>query len=253
MTVNDLHDLVRLLTEHPEWQAELRRLLLTDELLELPSLVRQLVEVQQRTEEQLASLTEAQKRSEEAHRRTEEQIAQLVETVAQLVEETRSLREWQRGESGRREGERYERNFVKRAALLFMGGQGGATDNPLVQQRLVQWLRPLLGERFLQPAEDPSLADIIWWKGDKVLIGEVSLKIDRHDVWRVLRWTQLLREAGVDVTPFVAGAEWATPEAQEMAEAYGVEWLMDSTPSEGLIAFRRLPDPATAPEPPPAG
>ncbi len=34
MTVNDLHDLVRLLTEHPEWQVELRRLILTDELLD---------------------------------------------------------------------------------------------------------------------------------------------------------------------------------------------------------------------------
>jgi hypothetical protein len=66
VTINDLHDLVRLLREHPEWQAELRRLILTDELLELPSLVRQLVEAQRRTEEQVAQLTEAQRRTEEA-------------------------------------------------------------------------------------------------------------------------------------------------------------------------------------------
>jgi hypothetical protein len=77
VTINDLHDLVRLLREHPEWQAELRRLILTDELLELPSLVRQLVEAQRRTEEQVAQLTEAQRRTEEALGRTQAQVAQL--------------------------------------------------------------------------------------------------------------------------------------------------------------------------------
>jgi hypothetical protein len=31
---------------------------------------------------------------------------------------------WQRGEAGRREGERYERDVVRRALVLFHGGQG---------------------------------------------------------------------------------------------------------------------------------
>lgn len=34
--VKEYLDMVRLLTEHPEWKAELRRLLLTQELLKLP-------------------------------------------------------------------------------------------------------------------------------------------------------------------------------------------------------------------------
>jgi hypothetical protein len=41
-TVDDLQDLLRLLEQHPEWRAELRRYVLTEELLELPALVRQL-------------------------------------------------------------------------------------------------------------------------------------------------------------------------------------------------------------------
>ncbi|MDW8099135.1 MAG: hypothetical protein RML36_06585 [Anaerolineae bacterium] len=45
-TVTDLHDLVRLLHEHPEWRAEVRRLVLTDEILERPALVRELAEGQ---------------------------------------------------------------------------------------------------------------------------------------------------------------------------------------------------------------
>ena len=35
-TINSMQDLTRLLREHPEWRDELRRELLTDELLELP-------------------------------------------------------------------------------------------------------------------------------------------------------------------------------------------------------------------------
>ncbi len=43
-TVADFHDFVRLLWENPQWRAELRRLVLTDELLELPDLVRRIAE-----------------------------------------------------------------------------------------------------------------------------------------------------------------------------------------------------------------
>jgi hypothetical protein len=65
-SVEDFHDLVRLLAEHPEWRAELRQLVLSDELLELPALVRQLVErvgtladAQARTEARLTTLADA--------------------------------------------------------------------------------------------------------------------------------------------------------------------------------------------------
>jgi hypothetical protein len=43
-TVQDFPDLLRLLEQHPEWQAEMRRHVLTEELLELPALVRRLTE-----------------------------------------------------------------------------------------------------------------------------------------------------------------------------------------------------------------
>ena len=35
-TINTIHDLHRILVEHPEWRDELRRILLTEELIELP-------------------------------------------------------------------------------------------------------------------------------------------------------------------------------------------------------------------------
>ena len=70
-SVEEFQDLIRLLQERPEWRADLRRLVLTDELLALPELVRELVQAQQRTEvrvgrleEALITLTEAQQRIE---------------------------------------------------------------------------------------------------------------------------------------------------------------------------------------------
>ena len=77
-TVQEFHDLVALLTQHPEWRADLRRLVLTEELLALPQIVRDLVEVQQRIEQQVAQLATAQQH-------TEQQVAQLTQQVAQLA------------------------------------------------------------------------------------------------------------------------------------------------------------------------
>ena len=57
-TVGDFHDLVRLLEQHPEWRAELRRLVLTEDELGLSAALRQLAEAQARTEEALVRLAE---------------------------------------------------------------------------------------------------------------------------------------------------------------------------------------------------
>jgi archaellum component FlaC len=99
-TVEDFHDLIELLAQHPEWRAELRRHVLSDELLELPSLVRQLVEAQTRTEARLErvearldrleatvqALAEAQARAEARLERVEARLDRLEATVQALVE-----------------------------------------------------------------------------------------------------------------------------------------------------------------------
>ncbi|MCS7060522.1 MAG: hypothetical protein RMN25_05085 [Anaerolineae bacterium] len=56
-TINDTHGLTRLLVERPEWLSGVRRIVLTDELLSLPEIVRGLAKSQGRTEEQVAKLT----------------------------------------------------------------------------------------------------------------------------------------------------------------------------------------------------
>jgi cell division protein FtsB len=56
-TVKDMHDLTRLLATHPDWLSEVRRIVLTQELLALPDVVRELAQAQLRTEARLEALT----------------------------------------------------------------------------------------------------------------------------------------------------------------------------------------------------
>jgi len=283
-TVAEFRDLVRILEEQPQWRAELRRVLLTDELLELPQVVGEMAETQRAMGQQQRSLTEQVQHltervdtlTEQVQHLTErmdaltervdtltEQVQHLTERVDTLTEQVQHLTErvdmlteqmgalteqvdalvtWQRGEAGRREGERYEQQTVKRGPVLFSGGLGGATDEFQVRERLSQWLVPLLeGERFFEPEEDPTLSDLIWWKGEQVAVVEASLKVNGDDVLRAFKRARTLRSAGVNAFPVVVGEDWTSIEARELAKEKGVEWVINTTPSEGLIAFRRLP------------
>jgi multidrug efflux pump subunit AcrA (membrane-fusion protein) len=93
MTVDDVRDFLRLLGEHPEWRAELRRLVLAEDVLALPQLVRALAEAQGRTEEAVARLAEAQARTEERVGRLEEAVARLAEAQARTEERVGRLEE----------------------------------------------------------------------------------------------------------------------------------------------------------------
>jgi hypothetical protein len=123
-TVESFHDLIRLLEEQPEWRAELRRLVLTESLLALPDLVRELVEAQRRSEERLAAvehrtgavedrmaameqrtaavedrmaaLEQRMLEVAEAQRRTDEQLAELAKAQRRTDEQLAALTEAQR-------------------------------------------------------------------------------------------------------------------------------------------------------------
>lgn len=274
MTIQDLHDLIRLLQEHPDWRAELRRVLLTSELLELPELVREIVAIQRRHSELLeqhsreiselralvVQLIEAQRRTEqrveelaEAQRQTEVQIAasraetdarfqELAEEIRRLSRTVDRLAEWQRGESGRREGEQYEQHTLRRAPNLFAGGEGGNAIEFSVRRRVSRWLQPYYqGQQMPEPLADPLLVDIIWWKGDEVVVAEVSQKVNGQDVRRAKLRANTLREVGVQAMPVVIGEEWATPESQALAQQEEVEWMVGGGVSQGFLRFRRLP------------
>ncbi|WP_448593187.1 hypothetical protein [Thermoflexus hugenholtzii] len=93
-TITDFHDLVRLLEQHEEWRKELRRLLLTDELLNLPNAVQ---EFRKHVDRRFAKLAKAQRRTEEslaAHRaETDRRFAELAEAQRRTEESLQRLSE----------------------------------------------------------------------------------------------------------------------------------------------------------------
>ncbi len=84
--VEDFHDLVLLLEQRPDLRAQVRTLVLTDELLSLPHVIAQLAEAQQRSEARLDYLGEKVTQLTEAQQRTEARLDYLGEKVAELVQ-----------------------------------------------------------------------------------------------------------------------------------------------------------------------
>lgn len=94
----DYNQFIGLLQKNPDWIPELRNLLLSQDFLALPEIVRTLVETQQKTELAIQNLIQAQERTEsrlerleQAQERTEARLDHLeaiVERLAQAQERT---------------------------------------------------------------------------------------------------------------------------------------------------------------------
>lgn len=76
-TVRDFHDLVEILEKEPAWRAEIRRLVLTDDILGLPQAVCDLTTSVQ-------ELSELQQHNEARFGRVEADIADVKTDVSQL-------------------------------------------------------------------------------------------------------------------------------------------------------------------------
>jgi len=235
--MKDFPSLVRLLEQHPEWRAELRRLLLSEDLLALPEVVRalgdrvaELAAAQRRTEQQVEALTAAQ-------RRTEERLASLAGRVEELAAAQRrtedELRRLAR-EVGDLKGSDLERSCREKAASFFQ---------PILRRiRLMdhQELGQILddaddavdgGRISLQEKGDVMHADVVvsgQRDGHRVdLLAEVSGVVDLTDVERAGRRARLLEKAtGVPTLAAVAGQR-ILAEAEAEAKASGIWCVLD--------------------------
>lgn len=240
-TIQDYQDLVRLLETHPEWRAELRRLVLSDDVLTLPESIRELVRIQARTEERVDSLAQAQERTEQrldslaqAQEQTEQRLAQLTEQVndlekklALLVEQVRLLVESQQQMEtrlGHMMGDLLELRYREHAAGYFGRQLKKARAVPLQEiedsleaslttDSLLDVLRLdllITGRRRDQP-DQPAL-----W-----LAVEVAAVLNADDVTRASRRAGLMRQAGFPTLPVVAG-EKITLAAEDDARTHKV-------------------------------
>lgn len=220
-TVSDLRDLTRLLLERPEWLGEVRRIVLTDELLSLPDIVRGLAEAQRRTEERLEQLTARVDQLTEAQRRTEQSLNLLVQAVHGLENEMYKAR-----------GILLEMRYRNRATSYF----GRWLRKPRVVDVSDIW-DDLEDKLSLDEIRELSNVDLLVrgqlhrkaGSGDMWLAVEVSNVIDEQDIERAIRRAELLRKAGFRSVPVVAGHNPLDTEvAEEIAESH-VALLMNGS------------------------
>ena len=94
-TVKDFQSLLRLLERQPQWKDALRASLLGEEFLELPSLVRNLVQAQRATQRELRALAEAHRLTQQEIRALAEQVRTLADAQARTQQDLQALAEAQ--------------------------------------------------------------------------------------------------------------------------------------------------------------
>ena len=217
-TVENYRDLVQLLSERPEWRLELRQLLLSDELLTLPEIVRGLAEAQQRAEERLSKIETA--------------IQQLTEQVTGLTREVRELTENQRrmenivstlkGESlewsYRNKIYGYFGYLMRRLKVVDLSTIDEALEATLTSGEFRDVFRlDLLATGQLRTSPDRPE---VW------LAIEISSVVDSNDVDRAWRRAELIRRVTPLVLPVAAG-DRVTSGAETAAHDQNVVLMTD--------------------------
>jgi hypothetical protein len=209
LTADEFHDLIRLIEAHPEWRADLRRLVLTDELLALPqqvgALTREvttLATTQQHLAEQMTALTV--------------QVTALARSVQTLTDAVGNLKGRSLEAGYRTKGPAYFGRLIRRPHVL-------------TSDELVTLLEDAREHGVFSDAEIQELydADLVV-RGRRAIDGtevylvvEVSWGVGPYDVERAARRAALLARIGVAVIPVVAG-ERLTAEAGRLAQQHQV-------------------------------
>ena len=220
--VPEFRDLVQILEQHPEWRAELRRLVLTEELLTLPQTVRELVEAQHRTEERVNQLTQQVEQ-------LTQQVERLVEVQLRMGTDVERLKGSDLERRYRERGHAYFSRLVRRAHVLSGDELIALLDETVAAGQLSE-----------EESDEILQADVVIRgrrreDGAEVyLVVEVSWGVEISDVQRASQRAALLSRTGTPTLPVVAGY-WVTPEAQEPARALRVWQVTDGSviPPEG--------------------
>jgi hypothetical protein len=200
----DVHEVIHFLENHPEWIPDLRRVLLTNDLLALPEQVTRLTEQVGNVSTEMHALVEAQ-------RQTTTQLSTLTEVVQRIGVDV-----------GRLQGDDLEvRYLLKSLPSVTRLVRRPHSMSPEELDILLEDAETR-GLIAADEGEDIALADlVIRGRGresgtEMYLLTEVSWGVGVDDVERAARRAMLLSKAGVTAIPAVAG-EWVTPEAQQLA------------------------------------
>jgi hypothetical protein len=227
-TVNDFRDLIALLEARPDWRAELRRLVLSDELLRLPeemrelvAIVRDLAEQMRRSEARLGQVEERLDKVEGRLGQVEERLDKVEVRLERVEDQVGDLRG---NDLERRVRERphiYVGKYVRRARLIGDDDLFALLNEAMTAGRITD-----------EQADDIERLDAVveGQVGEQktYLAVEVSSTVSDYDVERVVRRAAALgRALGQPVRAVVVGA--VIPEAlRQRIEVEGGGWAVAS-------------------------
>ena len=217
-TVEEFRDLVRILEEKPEWRAELRRLVLTEELLSLPEQVAALrAETERRFQEMAATVDKLAREVA----RLGIGMGDLQRTQKRLIIDVADLK-----------GDSLERRYRERAPAYFGGLIRRA--RALTTEDLDELLEPAVDRGHLSEDEAKEVlhSDVVVRgrrredDSEVYLVVEVSSGVGPGDVERAARRAEILSRSGVAALAVVAG-ERITADASRRAREMHVRQVTD--------------------------
>ena len=248
-TVREFHDLVEILQVEPAWREELRRLILTDDILTMPQLVRELVELNRqnqprfvRYDNDISELKSDVKVLKEDTSQLKVDVSQLKVDVSQLKVDVSQLKvdvsqlkvdvSDLKDDVGYLKGRDLERDFGDKPYVYF--SRLARKLRVITDADKAELLESALDAGRITEAEEEDIKRLdglakgrLKSSGEEGYLAiEVSSVIDIHDVERAQRRAQVLRKAvEKPVLPVVAGQD-ILQSARSMAEATGVAWVL---------------------------
>ncbi len=214
----DALEIIRQLEGDAGLRAQMRAVLLGDELLELPELVRRLTEAQLRTEERLREFQEATERRFEG---LETDVSVLKTDVSVLKTDVGDLKGRSLEDRLRAEPRRYLPSSVARRARAM---PADAFDE------LLERLSPEDADELRRA--DALIEARLAGGDDVVFAAEAAWTAHTDDVERAARRAEILRAAGYDARAVVVSQRDPAPAALDRAASLGVVVV---TEASGLL------------------
>ena len=203
-TFNDFNDFKQLLVLHPEWQVELRQIIVGDDLSAVSAIVRDLAEDQRDAKHRLSSVEERLAGVEERLQRLEQMVEKLVEAQIQFSNRLSRIEDkvgqhsgWLLEMSYRDRAPAYFGRWLRRTKVVDFNDVIEQVESILTADELKELLNVdlIVRGRMKQGTESAE----VW------LAVEVSNVVDSADVERANLRASLLRRTGHPVIPVVAG------------------------------------------------
>ncbi len=224
-TVDDFTGLVKLLTEHPEWRAQLRPVVLGEEILAIPSRMDRVEAALDRLTERVDDLTVGLDRLTERVDDLTVRLDRLTDRVDQLtlaVQGIAQRMDKMDGRMGNIEGElletRFDRNmpqwvldYVRRPVRIYVD------DLDAISSAVSSGLLTQAERRDIAMLDSMVRGSDVADGDDTVLAVELSATIDSGDIERAEQRANLLNKTGVRARALVCGYG-ITQAAESMAD-----------------------------------